>query len=152
MTDWTAQTQAGVERWLEAQRAWWDQVLGGGASASGQAPGTGAAGQAVEAWRQSAYRIVDAQAHLLRVTLDAQGEADAQELVRRWTDAHRALWQDWLAAAGGEQPEGASAAQQEAGRHMVESLRAAAEHLVRSQAEWAKAWTDSQQGDRRPEA
>jgi uncharacterized protein YPO0396 len=146
MTDWTAQTQQGVERWIEAQQAWWREVLGGTGAASAQpvdASGRDAAREAVEAWRASAYRIVDAQAELLLATLHGHHDAEAQSLLTRWTDAQRALWQDWLAAAGGGPATAGSDEQQQAGREMVESLRAAAEHLVRSQAEWAKAWTDA---------
>jgi hypothetical protein len=143
MTDWTAETQKGVEKWIEAQQAWWGEVLG----ASGQ-PGVGgveAAAKAIDAWREAAYRIVDAQAELLRATLENDPGSQAQDLLRKWTDAQRALWRDWLATTGGEPPsdtKGSTA--EEAGVHMVESLRAAAEHLVRSQADWAKAWTDAQ--------
>ena len=104
MTDWTAQTQRGVEQWIEAQQAWWREVLGGKGAAFAQpadASGQDAARDAVEAWRASAYRIVDAQAELLLATLHGHHDAEAQSLLTRWTDAQRALWQDWLAAAGG---------------------------------------------------
>lgn len=155
MTDWTAQTQQGVEQWIEAQQAWWRAVLGGAGAAPAQpvdAGGQDAARQAVEAWRASAYRVVDAQAELLLSTLHGQHEPEAQSLLTQWTDAQRALWQDWLAAAGGGPAATGSDEQQRAGREMVESLRAAAEHLVRSQAEWAKAWTDArtEPGDAAP--
>ena len=154
MTDWMAQTQKGVEQWMEAQQAWWREVLGaaGGASAPpGGTSGTEAARNAIDAWRKSAYSIVDAQAQFLLSTLQDQHDAEAQALLRRWTDAQRALWQDWLAAAESDPAPAGSAAQDQAGRQMVESLRAAAEHLVRSQAEWAKAWTEATSHDRRSE-
>jgi hypothetical protein len=150
MTDWTAQTQQSVEQWMQAQQAWWREVLGGG-SAPAQPAGAGGADparQAVDAWRASAYRVVDAQAELLLATLHGHREAEAESVLRRWTDAQRALWQDWLATAGGDPATAGPDGQSEAGREMVESLRAAAEHLVRSQAEWAKAWTQAQPGDR----
>ena len=150
MTDWTAQTQQSVEQWMEAQQAWWRAVLGEGSAtaAPADAGGADAARQAVDAWRASAYRIVDAQAELLLATLQGHHEAEAQSVLRQWTDAQRALWQDWLATAGSDPDTAGSADQQQAGRQMVESLRAAAEHLVRSQAEWAKAWTEAQTDDR----
>lgn len=148
MTDWMAQTQKSVEQWMEAQQAWWREVLGAGAAGPGN-PGADAARKAIDAWRESAYRVVDAQAEFLLSTLQGQQDAEAQALLRGWTDAQRALWQEWLAAAGGEQGAAGSAEQQRAGEQMVESLRAAAEHLVRSQAEWAKAWTEARADDRR---
>ena len=150
MTDWTAQTQKGIEQWMEAQQAWWREVLAPPAG-SGQPPGAGGAGgagaasRAIDAWRESAYRVVDAQAQLLLATLHSHHDTDPQALLRRWTDAQRTLWQDWLATAGGE----AAGDQQQAGRLMVESLREAAERLVRSQAEWAKARTEAPADDRR---
>lgn len=146
MTDWMAQTQKGVEQWMEAQQAWWSAVLG--PASAGRAE---AAGRAIDAWRESAYRVVDAQAQLLLSTLQGHHAAEAQDLLRQWTDAQRTLWQDGLATAGGEAGSDAAGDQQDAGRLMVESLRAAAEHLVRSQAEWARAWTEAQADDRRAE-
>jgi hypothetical protein len=147
-TDWTAQTQAGIDRWLEAQRAWWTQVLGPG----GDAPRAGtlsadAAREAIEMWRTSAYRVVDAQAQALLGAIGDRPETDVQGLVRRWTDAQREMWQGWLAMAEGvapkEQEQKASPNLEQAGRQMIESLREAAEHLVRSQAEWAKTWSEA---------
>jgi hypothetical protein len=142
-TDWTAQTQAGIDRWWEAQRAWWTQVLGG--EAAGGALPTQAAREAIEVWRTSAYRVVDAQAQALLGALGERPETDVQGLIRRWTDAQREMWQGWLAMAEGVTPteQKDSPNLEQAGRQMIESLREAAEHLVRSQAEWAKTWTEA---------
>jgi hypothetical protein len=104
----------GADRWIEAQRA------------------------AIEAWRDATSRLVDAQAQALLGALDGRAGTDPQALLRRWTDTQRELWQAWLAVAGGTEGEtGPEAARQD----MLEGLREAAEHLVRSQAEWARAWT-----------
>jgi hypothetical protein len=151
MTDWIAQTQAGVDRWLEAERAWWAQVLGGegaaGSPAAQAGPPADLARKAIEAWRESSYRVIDAQALALLGALGDRTGTEAQALLRRWTDAQRKMWQDWLAVTGGAaDAEGRHGAQDwpDAGREMLESLRQAAEHLVNSQAEWAKAWTDAE--------
>ena len=138
MTDWISQTQAGVDQWLEAQRRWWDAVLGGG--------GTDAADdlqrRTVDAWRQAAYKVVDAQAQMLLGTIRDRPSTDTEALVRQWTDAQREMWQGWLAVAGkGTTP---PPDLNVAGQQMVDSLREAAEKLVQSQAEWAKAWNASQ--------
>jgi hypothetical protein len=150
MTDWISQTQAIVEQWLRAQREWWEAM-------TGRPPDEPAAGDfprlAVDAWRRSAHAIVDAQAELLLAALRTERRGDAEALVRAWTDAQREMWQGWLAVAGrgeraGEQAAGDVA---EAGRHMVDAMREAAEQLVRSQAQWAQAWTRAQQGGKPPE-
>jgi len=146
--DWQAEAQAGVDRWLETQRAWWTTVLGD--APSGAAATDAAKHSAVEAWRQAARDVVDAQADVLRGML-SQPPGDTEQMLRRWTDAQRELLQGWLAVAGG----GAAPNQplQDAGRQMVESLRQAAEQLVSSQAQWAEAWTRAQadQAGRPPE-
>ena len=143
-TDWTAEAQAGVDRWLETQRAWWTTILGGTGAAAGAAGASDDARRdAVEAWRKSARSLVDAQADGLLAMLGDQPK-DADELLRRWTDAQRELLQGWLAVAGGAGDPGQG--MQDAGRQMVESLRQAAEQLVQSQAQWAQAWADAQAG------
>jgi hypothetical protein len=141
MTDWLSQTQAGVDRWLEVQRQWWDTVLGGG----GPAATDDLQRRTVEAWRQAAYKVVDAQAEMLLGAVREKATTDAEAMVRQWTDAQRQMWQGWLAAASpppaGAQPTADLGA---AGQQMVDSLREAAERLVESQAEWAKAWSAAQ--------
>ncbi len=147
-TDWTAEAQAGVDRWLETQRAWWTTILGGtGAAPGAQGASDDARREAVEAWRKSARSLVDAQADGMLATLGDQPR-DADELLRRWTDAQRELLQGWLAVAGGAGDPGQG--MQDAGRQMVESLRQAAEQLVHSQAQWAQAWADAQAGRPQP--
>ena len=144
MTDWISQTQAGVDRWLETQREWWDTILGGG----GPAAPEDLQARTVEAWRQAAYKVVDAQAQMLLGTVREQKATDAEAMIRQWTDAQREMWQGWLAAASKGGAGGTSASSPQdigaAGQQMVESLRQAAEKLVESQAEWAKAWTAAQ--------
>lgn len=134
--DWTAKSHADVEGWLETQRSWWSTVLGIDAASP-----DAARREAVEAWRRSTRSAVDAQADVLLRLLTEQSD-DAAELLRRWTDAQRELLYGSLAVAGGSGKPGQGV--QDAGREMIESLRAAAEELVHSQAEWAKAWTEAQ--------
>jgi len=93
----------------------------------------------VEAWHRSVYEIADAQAQLLLAALKEGTQTRPQAFVRQWTDAQRELLQSWLALAGGEQT----------GTQMVQALQDAAEHLVRSQADWAHAWTAAQEDLRR---
>lgn len=155
MTDWMALTRDGVERWLEAQREWWNAMARATGDHGPEQPPERVRedlqSQAVEAWRQAAYRIVDAQAEMLLGAVRQRPQADTETLVRQWTDAQREMWQGWLAvggrgdAAAGGSPEDIAAA----GRQMVDSLRQAAERLVESQAEWAKAWTAAQDDARR---
>jgi hypothetical protein len=125
-----------MERWLETQRSWWSAVLGIDAASP-----DAARREAVEKWRASTRSAVDAQAELLLGLLSEQAD-DAEQLLRRWTDAQRELLYGSLAVAGGGGKPGESV--QDAGQQMVESLRKAAEELVHSQAEWAKAWTQAQ--------
>ena len=141
MTDWLSQTRAGVDQWLETQQQWWAAVLGPAAAD----PKTGAMDdlreRTIEAWRQAAYKVIDAQAQMLLGAMRERPANDAEALVRQWTDAQREMWQGWLAvagrgASGGAAPPDLAAA----GQEMVASLRDAAEKLVASQAEWAKAW------------
>jgi hypothetical protein len=54
------------------------------------------------------------------------------------------MWQGWLAVAGQSRADDTPGLAS-AGEHMAASLRQGAEQLVKSQAEWAKAWTASQQ-------
>ena len=146
MTDWMTQTQAGVDRWIGAQREWWTSLLQG-ASGEARAPSGDVAGlqkQTVEAWRRAAHGIVDAQAEMLLAAARQQSRGDTEALLRRWTDTQREMWQGWLGMAGqsGASDTGDLAS---AGQHMAASLRQGAEQLVKSQAEWARAWTSSQQ-------
>ena len=135
--DWTAKSHADVEGWLETQRSWWTTVLGIDAASP-----DAARREAVEAWRQSTRSAVDAQAEVLLGLLTGQAD-DAEGLLRRWTDAQRELLYGSLAVAGGSGKPGQGV--QDAGREMIGSLRKAAEDLVHSQAEWAKAWTEAQE-------
>jgi hypothetical protein len=156
MTDWLRQTEAGVDRWLQAQREWWDALLKAG---PGGDPSSGAVAdlqkRTVDAWREAAYKIIDAQAEMLLGAVREQSKTDAETLIRKWTDAQREMWQGWLAVAGQGGQAAAAAAPggmptpqdlTAAGKQMVDALRQAAERLVTSQAEWAKAWTEAQQG------
>jgi hypothetical protein len=71
--------------------------------------------------------------------------ADAEALVRRWTDAQREMWTGWLGVLQQRAPSAGGQDLSAAGTQMVDSLRRAAEQLVASQADWAKAWTTAQQ-------
>ena len=106
MTDWTRDARRLIDQWAEAQSAWWHA-------------------ETVAAWRESAYRVVDAHAHV-------EGW---------WTDAQRKAWQDALARASGF-PDGGSGDGRAAGERMIASLTEAAEDLVRAQADWARVWHD----------
>jgi hypothetical protein len=143
MTDPTAQMQGGVEQWLTAQREWSEAMLRGAGSGAGG--GTeDLQRRTIEAWRQAAQSVVDAQAEVLRAAVREQSRRDAGALLRRWTDAQREMWQGWLAVldqSGGAGGTTGAGGIPDAGRGMVESLRQAAEHLVQSQAEWTKAWS-----------
>jgi hypothetical protein len=148
MTDWMSEVQAGVDRWISVQRDLWSNL-------SQATTGTGGLEdvqrRAIEMWRQSTEKIVDAQANallgLLRGGQQGAG-ADPEALLRRWTDTQREQWDAWLGAfgqAGSKGPDLGAAGEQLAG-----TLRSAAEQLVRSQAEWAKTWgkaTDPGSGD-----
>jgi len=105
--------------------------------------------KAVEAWRDAAHRLVDVQAAALLVAIDHREPADVRTLLEQWSDAQRELWRSWLAVAGGAET---GRGGQEAGGEAVDSLRRAAEHLIESQAEWAKAWTDAEADPGRREA
>jgi hypothetical protein len=148
-TDWLRQMQTGVERWLDTQREWWSAVSGGVQGPVGTAAGDLADLQrrTVEAWRESAAKVIDAQAELMLGALRDRPRADAEALLRRWTDAQREMWQGWLGILQQQAPSpragGADIAA--AGTQVVDALREAAEHLVKSQADWAKAWTAQQQ-------
>ena len=85
VADWTTKSHADVDRWLETQRSWWATVLG-----SDAATRDAAKREAVEAWRQSTRSVVDAQADMLLSLLSEQPD-DAEQLLRRWTDAQREL-------------------------------------------------------------
>ena len=147
MTDWMTQTQAGIDRWIGAQHEWWTSLLRG-ASGATQAPSAnvveGLQRQTVEAWRRAAHGIVDAQAEMLLAAARQQSRGDTEALIRRWTDAQREMWQGWLAVAGQSRADDTPGLAS-AGEHMAASLRQGAEQLVKSQAEWARAWTASQQ-------
>lgn len=148
-TKWTAEMQAEIDRWLEAQRTWWEHLLDAAAkpdlgAGQGQPQPSPVAGrQAIEVWRAAACRVVDAQAQAMLGTLTEGGQSDVEALLRQWTDTQREMWQGWLAMAEGEGPKSDSETLEAAGQQLVEGLREAAEHLVHSQAEWAKAWTDA---------
>ncbi len=143
--DWMAQTQAEVDRWLEAQHAWLTQVMGSAAAAGPPGlqgdPAAEAAREAVEAWLESNYRVIEAQAHALLGALGGGTGTEAETVLRRWTDAQRERWLDWLAVAGGT---AGSEEPPEAGRDLLAALRQASEHLIHSQAEWAQAWTGAE--------
>jgi hypothetical protein len=115
------QAQQAVERWLEAQQEWWTLLLTGGPSDA--IPPDEVARRATEAWRKATYSLVDAQA---QVILDAVDGATAR-------DEGPGPGAD--AARSGDAPA--------PGSELIDSLRKAAEHLIRSQAEWARSWTDA---------
>jgi hypothetical protein len=146
MTDWTTQMQSGVEQWLKAQREWWEALLRGAGSGSGGGA-EDLQRRTIEAWRQAAQGVVDAQADVLRAAVREQPRGDAGALLQRWTDAQREMWQGWLAVlnqsggAGGATGMTGAGGITDAGRGMVDSLRHAAEQLVQSQADWTKAWS-----------
>jgi hypothetical protein len=144
MTDWMGDMQAGVDRWLSAQRDLWSSLMSAGTGPRGMED---VQRRAVEMWRQATYGIVDAQAEALLGLLKHPQGTDAEALLRRSTEAQREMWDGWLGALGksgaGGAPDIAAAGEQLAG-----SLRGAAEQLIRSQAEWAKAW--SKAGDAGP--
>ena len=154
MADWMAQAQAGVDRWLETQREFWATLVQSGMRAPSEAPGNLAdlQRQAVDAWRESASRIVEAQARFLTDALGGRAGGDAEGLVRRWADAQREMWQGWLDLAGGGLAGQGSQGWQDAGRQLVEALQQGVEQLSRAQADWARAWgapwEDTQPGRR----
>jgi len=106
--------------------------------------GTEFARLAVEAWRDAAHRLIDAHAAAMLAVLDVR--TGGRSPLEQWTEAQRELWQSGLALVGGDPPRPgrrtAAAAPQAAG-DTIDALRRAAEHLVQSQADWARAWTDA---------
>jgi hypothetical protein len=152
MTDWTAQARASAEQWMAAQQEWWQTVLSAGADAA-PAAAPELHRQAVETWRSAAHRVADAQADVMLEGLGAGRGSQAEQLVARWTETQRQLWDGWMAAIGAASPPGAapppqSAASatsadagpdpQDAGRRMVQALQESAEQLIRAQQEWAE--------------
>jgi hypothetical protein len=99
---------------------------------------------ALEAWRDAAHRVIDAQTAALLAVLDVR--TGGRSPVEQWTEAQRELWRSGLALVGGDERRGAGrpgpVGPQAAG-DTIDALRRAAEHLVQSQADWARAWTDA---------
>src|SRR3954471_16515428 len=104
---------------------------------------TTAAQQAAEAWSKALEAVADAQSEFLERVLSEPANAELANLVRRWTDLQREVLAGWLALAGRPDRVASLAELQAAGAEMAESLRAAAERLVASQGEWARAWADA---------
>lgn len=100
--------------------------------------------QSFAAWAQLMEGVADAQMRVLERTLEQPGNEELAELVRRWTDAQREALTGWLALAEQAGPATNLDELRAAGAAMTDSLREAAERLVHSQGEWAKAWTDAQ--------
>lgn len=100
--------------------------------------------QSVAAWAQLMDGVADTQMKVLEHSLEQPGNEALAELVRRWTDAQREALTGWLALAEQAGPATNLDELRAAGTAMTESLREAAERLVHSQGEWAKAWTDAQ--------
>ena len=99
--------------------------------------------QSVAAWAQLMEGVAEAQMRVLEETLATPGNEELEELVRRWTDAQREALVGWLALAEQAGPATNLDELRAAGTAMTDSLREAAERLVHSQGEWAKAWTDA---------
>lgn len=104
--------------------------------------GTEMARLAVEAWRDAAHRVIDAQAAAVLGALGGAGSPFEQ-----WAEAQRELWRGSLALTGADRRPGAAPVGPEAADHTIDALRRAAEDLVQSQADWARAWTDAEGRD-----
>lgn len=106
------------------------------------------AGRFAGAWRKAALRAVEEQATLLETAAGSQApertsgaEADGpEELLRAWTDVHRAMWLGLLAASTGARPAAEPSAWEDAGAAMIDELEAMAVRLIDEQAAWATAF------------
>jgi hypothetical protein len=135
MTEWQTQWQAAAEWWLEAQGEWWATVMR--AVDAGAPAGAAQDLQATSsrAWLEAVRQIADAQAEVLRAALPDQPRAEVDAVVRHWTDAQRDMLLALMSPTHGEGPDPLGSSE------MLASLTGAAERLVHSQAEWARAWT-----------
>ena len=161
MTDWVEQAQKVVDEWTTAQRSWWTSVLGAPQAATSADAPEDARKKALDAWKESVDRALDAQSEWTRmwaesVSASAPGTGiqaqQGKEAALRWTELQKQLWDGWFAAVRALQPTAATGAGAdawaEAGKRMLAALQEAAERASKAQADWARTMGPSGAGSR----
>ncbi|UGS33981.1 hypothetical protein [Capillimicrobium parvum] len=103
-----------------------------------------------ELWQRAADAVVGAHVDFWAAMVEAAisaparagapGAAHAEVALRRMTDAHRDLWQGWLATATGARRSHGRRDAGDAGTAMLDALRDGARQLIDNQADWARRW------------
>jgi hypothetical protein len=139
-----------IKAWAETQQrllaTWLEMVRGAGGT-----PGTAVWSKTVEAWQSSVQQTLDAQQEWFRLWAEtlttAKGSPEelqerarqGQEVLQRWSDAQRQLWQGWfdiVRKAGGDGAGGGAWPGQGAAQPWQETAR----KMIDAQAEFARRW------------
>jgi hypothetical protein len=107
--DWTKQTEDMVKTWAETQKKVWDSWLKAVQQPSSQAQ-TGEMWQkTIDTWEETVKHTLETQSEWFQTwvqgldTLDTEVPKEvqvwakqAQEMMKRWTEAQEQLWQGWF--------------------------------------------------------
>ncbi|MDP9372580.1 MAG: hypothetical protein M3Q65_09045 [Chloroflexota bacterium] len=148
-----------VRTWTETQRQLWTNWLDA-VQRSGGTQGTAAWGAALDVWQRSVQQTLDTQAAWTRAWADSllstpgapqelrERVRQGQELLQRWTDTQKRLWDGWFAVAR-QSAATPGAGLADGGQQVMQAWQNTARQMMDAQAEWARGWTAWQAGQQR---
>jgi len=160
--EWTKQTEDMFKTWTEAQTKMWDEWLRAMQGFS-RPQASEAWGKSVEAWEESVKKTLDAQNEWTRLWAASfttvsgtpkemvEWARQGQEMVRRWVETQKQLWEGWFQIAKRLDPSKVGGSWEQEGQKFLQAWQDAVKKGMESQAEWTRAWTAGQAG-KKPEA
>ncbi len=153
--DWTKQTEEMIRTWTEAQRRMWESWLGAVQDVE-TSQTAGAWEQAVESWRAAVERALEEQVAWTRSWADrvtaggatpkevADWSRQVLEMMQRWTEAQKPLWERWFELLKRADPSAAPSTLADAAQKVTQAWQEAAQKALDAQQEWARRWGGAQ--------
>ena len=159
--EWTKQTEDMFKTWTEAQTKMWNEWLRAMQGFS-RPQASEAWGKSVQAWEESVKKTLDAQDEWTRLWAASfttvggtpketvEWARQGQEMVRRWVETQKQLWEGWFQIAKRLDPSKTGGSWDQEGQKFLQAWQDAVKKGMESQAEWTRVWTAGQAG-KKPE-
>jgi len=155
--DWSEQAQEMMQAWAATQQKMWSGWLES-VQGAGQSPGPELWSKTIDAWEQSVKETLDAQAEWTQKWAEqvqaVEGAPedvnrlakDGQEMMDRWNEAQRQLWQQWFDVLRKAASTDVLSSQSSEGQKILQAWQETAGRAMEKQMEWATAWMQGASG------
>ena len=155
--EWTKQAEDMFKTWAETQQKMWDEWLKT-MKGFGKSQPTDVWGKSVDALEDALKRTLDAQVEWTRLWASslttvsgapremAEWARQGQDMVRRWAEAQKQLWDGWFQTVRKLDPAALGGNWDQDGQKFFKAWQEGVQKALDAQAEWARPWTEQAPG------